>query len=279
MTSVWTVNDDGSVVLSDATITWAAGTNNVTGQGIMVITANGVAFNFPALATGPAGPSPTFTITETQVAHGTTLPSPNPAVVFTPASGVTPPNYALTFYVNAGQDGASAANTLISPAPSDLEGTPSAGMIIGYSVADTKAQWQPKPVANWYWASPSATSSNNTSAKNIASIAVPAQPFDWWPEVQAQTTVIGAVDTRVDLVARIASTSGEICAYGYGAPGAAPPPFWAFSNGLAVGSSNIISAGSAATIFLMAENQTASVAAWNTTSSTTFQVRPSPVPS
>jgi hypothetical protein len=245
----------------------------------MVITANGVSTNFPALATGPPGPSPTFTFTTTQVAHGSSLPNPNPAVVFTPASGATPPNYAITTYVNAGQDGAAAANTLISPQPSDLEGTPAAGKIIGYSVADSKAQWQPKPVSNWYWATPAATSSNNTASKNLASISVPSQPFDWWPEVLAQTTVVGAVDTRVDLVARVGSTSGEICGYGYGAPGAAPPPIATLPYGLAVGSANIITAGSGATIFLNAENKTASVAAWNTTSSTTFAVRPSPVPS
>lgn len=279
MTNTWTQNTDGSITFNGS-VTFPAGTNLASGAGVMILGPTGGVATFPAATVGPPGPSPTFTQTVVQVAYGSALPSPNPAVVFTPAAGATPPNYALTFYINAGQPGTSAANTLISPAPSDLEGSPAAGMIIGYSVADTKAQWQPKPVGKWYWGgSIAATTSNNNTSKNLRSIVIPVQLFDWWPEVLAQTTVIGAVDTRVDLVARINATGGPVCAYGYGAPGAAPPPVIAIPNGLEIGS-NVIAAGAGpTTIFLNAENQTASVAAWNTTSSTTFQVRPSPVPS
>jgi hypothetical protein len=152
--------------------------------------------------------------------------------------------------------------------------------MIGYDATNARPQWQPKLVGNYYFAnSVPATASNTSAVKPMTSISVPALPFAWWPEVTGQANVIGAVDTRVDLVARISSTGGTVCGYGYGASGATPPPVAFSPFGLAVGSSNIIPAGSGATIFFNAENQTASANPWNTTSSAFFQVKASPVPS
>jgi hypothetical protein len=268
-------------VTFNGSVTFPAGTNLATGAGVCIFGPNGGTTNFGAIATGSPGVSPTITATTVQVASGTSLPSPNPAVVFTPASGSTPPNYAFTFYVNAGAAGTTGANTLISPAPSDLEGTPLAGYMIGYNSTDAKAQWQPKLVGNWYYNnSMSASASNTTAVKNMGSLTVPVLPFAWWPEVYAQANIVGAVDTRVDLIARIGTTTGTICGYGYGATGATPPPTVLFSQGLAVSSSNIIAAGAGpTTIFLNAENQTASANPWNTTSSSWFQVKACAVPS
>lgn len=277
MTSTWITNADGSVDFN-GTVRFPAGTNLASGVGIVIFGPDGGFANFGAIAKGDPGVSPTLTFQTVQVAAGTALPSPNPAVVFTPGSGDTPPNYALTQYVNAGATGAPGGTEILTA--TDLEGSAAAGYTIGYSATDSKAQWQPKLAGNWYVASPiSATASNTNAQKNLASISIPAQPFNWWPEIQAQAQVIGASDTRVDLVARINSTTGTICGYGYGVTGAAPPTVVALPSGLAVSSANIISAGSSATIFLNAENQTASANPWNTTSSASFQVKVGPVPS
>jgi hypothetical protein len=244
----------------------------------MILGPNGGTTNFPAVEQGPAGLTPTFTVTTNQVASGTVLPSPNPAVTVTPGSGSTPPNYALTFYINAGATGASGTTTIMTA--TDLEGTAQALYMIGYDAANARPQWQPKPVGNYYFTnSVPATSSNTNVVKPLASIAIAPYPFSWWPEVSGQINVIGAVDTRVDLVARINSTGGTICGYGYGAAGNAPPPTSVGPWGLAVGGNSIIPSGTGATIFFNAENQTSSANPWNTTSSAFFQVKVAPVPS
>lgn len=277
MTDTWTTNSDGSVNFT-GTVRFPAGTNLASGVGIVIFGPDGGDASFPAVEQGEPGATPTFTVSMSQQAYGTALPSPNPAVSITPASGDTPPNYALTFYVNAGEPGASGSTTILTA--TDLEGTAALGYLIGYDPTESKAQWQAIPCGNWYVASSiGATTSNTNALKNMASISIPAQPFAWWPEVHAQAQVIGAVDTRVDLVARIGSTTGTICGYGYGAAGAAPPNVVALPSGLAISSANIIAAGSGPTsIFLNAENQTSSGNPWNTTTSASFQVKVGPVP-
>lgn len=276
MTDTWTNNPDGST-LFNGSVLFPAGFNSASGFGIVIFGPNGGVASFPAAVQGPAGLSPTFTCSYVEVAVGDALPGTNPAVAFTAGSGDTPDNYALTFYGHAGATGADGSSVILTA--TDLEGTAQAGYMIGYSAADSLAQWQPIPQANWYFSgSISATSSNTSPQKQITSILVPAQPSAWWPEVKAQATVVGAVDTQVDLVARVNTTGGEICAYGYGAPGASPPPVAVDPYGLAVGTSNIVAANTAATIYLMAENQTSSSNPWNTTTRSFMQVRPNPVP-
>jgi hypothetical protein len=282
VTSTWTTNSDGSVTFN-GTVTFPAGTNTATGAGVVILGANGGTTNFPAVSTGPAGLSPTFSTTMVQLANGTALPSPNPAVVFTAGSGSNPPNYALTFYVNAGATGSTTSSILTA---TDLENTAQSGYVIGYDSVNAKAQWQPMLNGGCYYANTiSATTSNTISIKNMASINIPAQPFNWWPQVFAAANVIGAVDTRVDLVARATTTAGSYstgneCARGYGVAGATPPPVTAIPNGLYTGSPNIIPAGAQAYLYLNAENQNPSaVGAWYTTSAAWFQVGVFPVPS
>lgn len=278
MTNTWTINSDGSVTF-DGTVQFPAGTNLASGAGIAIFGPNGGTTNFPAIEAGPPGDTPTLSFSMVQVAYGTALPTPNPAVVETPG---TPPNYALTFYVNAGEPGTSAANTLISPQPTDLEGTPAAGYLIGYDATNSKAQWQPSPAANWYFSNSFAATASNTSAlKGITSVTIPALPYAWWPEVFGCANVIGAVDTRVDLVARLNSTTGTICGYGAGSTGFSGAQF-VIPNNLYVGSASIIAANAGpTTVYFNAENQTSSSNPWNTGAGGQgyfFQVRPSQVP-
>jgi hypothetical protein len=274
VSNTWTTNSDGSVTFN-GTVTFPAGTNTASGAGIMVLGPNGGTTNFPAASiTGPAGPAPTFSVTTVQYAAGAALPSPNPAVVFTAGSGSTPPNYALTFYVNAGAAGSSTSAILTA---SDLENTAQAGYVIGYDSVNAKAQWQPMLAGGWFYANTiAATTSNTTGNKNLTSITVPGQPFAWWPECYAMANVVGGIDTRVDLVARITTQNGPEVARGYGAVGYSGP--WTMiPNGLYTGSPNIIPANTQAVIYLNAENQ-AGTSAWNTTSAAFFQVHCSPVP-
>lgn len=271
------VNSDGSVSFFGY-VWWPAGTNTASGSGVAVFGPGGATWNTTSapFEAGADGASPTLTLTQVQVAYGDSLPGTNPAVVFTPASGGTPPNYDITYYVNAGAPGTNGTSTISST----LDGVAAQeGYLVGWDSTASAAQWQPIPVDNWYNATGiSASASNTSTQKQVASIAVAARPYDWWPEARGQINVIGAVDTQVNAVARVGGTSGEICGLGYGAPGDSPPAASLDPFGLSAGSSNIVSAGSAATIYLYAENQTDSANAWSTTSDCFFQVRPSAVP-
>jgi hypothetical protein len=286
----WTTNSDGSVTFN-GTVQFPNGTNLASGAGVVIFGPDGGVASFPAVEQGESGLPPTLNFTVTQVAAGTALPSPNPAVTVVSPGG---PGVASVLNVdislNAGTTGPSGAATILNA--TDLENTPTAGNMIGFDAVNNKAQWQPIFTGSWYFlGSIQATASDTTSVKNLGSLAIPAQLFAWWPEVYAQGLVIGAVDTQVNLVARINSDSvssggGIVCAQGLGAAGAAPAPISVIPMGLQLGTvpasgttptTPIIPAGTAVTIFLNAENQTASANAWNTAAGAWMQVKVGPI--
>lgn len=274
--NTWSVNPDGSTTFNGS-VWFPAGFNSASGAGIVIFGPGGGTATFPAVQPGPPGPAMQFSFQQVQVAYGTPLPAVNPGVVPTAwdANGI-PTALSLTFYVNSGKDGAPGSATI----PQILDGvTAAAGMVIGWDAANSTAQWQQIPMGGWQYATGIVASASNTNTqKQIGAIQVAAQPQAWWPEVKAQANVVGAVDTLVDLVARVNGTAGEICAYGYGNPGSAPGTVTAISDGLGPGSLNIIPAGQAATIYLYAENQTSSANDWSTTARCSFACRPNFVP-
>lgn len=274
--NTWSVNADGSTTFNGS-VWFPAGFNSASGAGIVVFGPGGGRATFPAVEPGPPGPATQFTIKMVPVAYGTPLPATNPEVVPTAwDSNGDPVALSLTFYVPSGKDGAPGALTI----PQVLDGvTAAAGMMIGWDATNGTAQWQQIPMGGWQYATGIvASASNNNSQKQIAAIQIAAQSQAWWPEIKAQANVVGAVDTMVDLVARVNGTAGAICGYGFGNPGASPGTVTAISSGLGPGSANIIPAGQAATIYLFAENQTASANDWSTTSRCSFQARPNFVP-
>lgn len=270
--NTWSVNTDGSVTFNGS-VWFPAGTNTASGAGIVVFGPGGGTATFPAVEPGPVGPAPRFVFEMIQLAYGTPLPAVNPVVTPTEYDSYGNPVVSnVTFYVNSGAAGQNGTTDILTAG--DLEGNPQAGYFIGYDSTGLKAQWQPAPIGNWYYASGiGATASNTTTQKQIASIAVPGRPWAWWPHVSAQANVVGASDTRVDLVARVGSSTGQICAYGYGNPGATPGTVSTSTYQLGPGSANIVPANTPTVIYLFAENQTSSPNAWSTTSSCLFSVK------
>jgi hypothetical protein len=286
----WTTNSDGSVTFN-GTVQFPNGTNLASGAGVVIFGPDGGVANFPAVEQGEPGLPPTLNFTINQLPATTALPSPNPAVTVSNPGG---PGVAsvidVVISLNSGEQGPEGVLSVLSAV--DLENTPSAGDMIGFDAVNNKAQWQPIYTGSWdFLGGIGATESNTQSVKNMGSLAIPAQPFAWWPEVYAQGVVIGAVDTQVNLVARINSDSvstggGIVCAQGLGAAGAAPPPISVIPMGLQLGTvpaagstptTPIIPAGTAVTIFLNAENQTASANAWNTAGGAWMQVKVGPI--
>lgn len=277
--NTWSVNSDGSVTFNGS-IWFPAGTNTASGAGIVVFGPGGGRATFPAVEPGPPGPATQYAFKMIQVPYGTPLPPVNPAVTETQwdANGIaTALN--VVFYVNSGKDGPSGATTIMTA--TDLEGDPQAGYMIGYDPDENKAQWQPFPIGGWKSATGiAATASNTVTQKSIGNgIAYGPYTVDTWPIVRAQAEVVGAVDVSVNLVARINSNTGEICAIGYGQPGAAPPMLKVEPYQIGPASANIIPAGHTANILLYAEATTSSNSAWSTTARCTFSVKADPVPS
>lgn len=274
--NTWSTNPDGSTTFNGS-VWFPAGFSSASGAGIVVFGPGGGKASFPAVQPGPPGPAVKFAISYVQVAAGTALPAENPAVVATAWDAYgNPTALSLTFYGNAGPAGASGTTTISQV----LDGvSAAAGMMIGWDPVNGAAQWQQIPLGGWEYATGIAASASNTNTqKEIGAISFTAQAQAWWPEIKAQANVVGAVDTLIDLVARVNGTAGEICGYGFGSPGTAPPTVTAISSGLGPGSANIIPAGVAATIYLYAENQTSSANGWSTTARCSFQARPNFVP-
>lgn len=275
--NTWSVNSDGSVTFNGS-VWFPAGTDTASGAGIVVFGPGGGKASFPAVEPGPPGPATQYALSMVQVAYGAPLPPVNPVVTPTQwdANGI-PTALNVVFYVNSGPPGASGTTTILTA--TDLEGTGQAGYVIGFDPNQNLAQWQPQLVGGWYFAEGIiATASNTVSQKSIGQIQIPPRPSAYWPIVKAQAEVVGASDVRVNLVARINSNSGQICALGYGQPGAAPPIVHTEPYQLGPGSPNIVPANTSATILLYAENQTSSPNAWNTTANCTFSCKTDPVP-
>lgn len=233
-----------------------------TGMGVLILGPGGGSSNFPIAAQGTPG-LPIVIDSATGTALGS---SATPTVTFnlvSPGGPGVAAHYTVAMGIPAGTAGATSAFAMHNA--TDLSGTAALGMVPTVSaLGPTAFTLTTPPAVKWYSAGPfSATSSNVNTSKNLGSLGIPAQPSAGWLEVYAEVDTVGAVDTQVNAVARLGSTTGTIISSGRGAAGATPPPTLIQPNGL-TSSVGILAASTSATVFLNAENQTASANPWNT---------------
>lgn len=282
--------DGNSLVLTGCNITIPNAFAPVTGVATIIITPAGGIANIPALLAGVAGqPALIDSITTPEYAAGAALPAPT-AVQVSPGSAGVASHYALTIPIHAGSQGPAgvfamlaATDLLASPPPTDK-------YMLSYSLSDLKMKFVPPKNGGVYTAvSIPATANTAASPRVLMGLSIPSQLFDWWPVVNAQVVVTGSADTRVDLVARVGptigtpsgnATTGDQVGYGWGVVGAAPPPV--LINGCGYG--NVLSgnyarvpAGSAATVYLVAQQVANSSNNW-ATGAAAFDVEVNPVP-
>jgi len=279
--------DGNSLILTDCDITFTNAFDPKTGVSTITITPAGGLSNLPALLQGTPGLPPVIdSTTAVEYAPGATIP-PNTTTVVSPGGAGTASHYTITYGVHRGNDGLPGTNSVLTAI--DLSGPLVNGYQITYNAAGPGALWAAPKVGGLYVpASIAATASSASSPRTLIGVAVPAQAFDWWPIVNAQCCVIGASDTRIDLVARLNNaTSGDIVGYGSGVTGAAPPPVLINGSGyggVLTGSYGKVLAGQAATIYLVAVQVAASSNSWSTAASSTtspstqcmVEVRPVP---
>jgi hypothetical protein len=265
----WDFNPNGyppGAVLYNGPTLFPAGLDPATTQTAMfVLGPNGAQITVPAVFDGPAG-QPALLNDGTV----TTL-SPGSSATFELAqtsaggSGIAS-QYTVNVGIPKGDTGTAAANTLISPQPSDLEGTPLAGYMIGYDPSETKAQWQPILLGPCYNVTSIATTgTSDGQIRSLTTVSISGLPFPWIPFVDGDAVITGTVNTQVDLVARLGgslnSQSGAQLGRGRGPVGTILgtnpwcnqllPNF----GGLLTSSFGVVAANTGATIYLNTEQQ------------------------
>lgn len=190
------------------------------------------------------------------------------------------PVYRLNLSLHKGAPGTAVAPVILDA--SDLSGTATDGYILAKTVGSETVQFVAQRVGDQYWpASISNTSGTDGQNRTLASITIPAQPFNYRLRVFGQCMISGTANTRVDVLARLNNaTSGDVIARSYGQAGATPPPNILVS-GVPAGSASTVGrvlAGATAVVYLRAEQQASTTDAYTTSASTTsFMVEVAPV--
>lgn len=283
------ISINGNDIVFDGQVKIINGFNPDTGVAYLILTPDGGVGTLPFFADGDPGLPPVFdSITVTEVDPLVALPSPNPAVTVISAGGPgLASHYNLRFYIHKGDTGATgneistASDLAASPALG--VGTDGYGLIYRNSTSEFVATAQ-KVGDSYVPATIASTAFDTTANRTLASVSIPAQPFNWRPRVFGSSIITGSSDTRVDLVARLNNVaSGDQVGYSKGVAGAAPPPYTlipAAPAGSSIpGSYGKVLAGNAATVYLRAEQKAASSNSWSTPASpdTTFWVEVAPL--
>lgn len=237
--------------------------------------------SFPALVQGDPGLPPTFdTPTLHPLAYGDSTPDAVTFTLVTPATTTTGPVYHAEFWLHTGAPGADGTMTILDA--TDLTGTPTAKQILVVNSTADGMVFQAQKVGDRYIPATINSAPTGNAPYLLCQVSVPAQDFDWRPEVEGYCIITGtASDVQVDLICRLNNaSSGNEVGRAAGLPGINPPTHVLFS-GPPPGSADSfdkISAGSAATIYLRAERQNGTGSFSTSATTTRFKVRVQPVP-
>lgn len=284
---------DGNDITFSGTVKVVNGFNPDTGVAYLILTPDGGYGVLPFFDDGAPGLPPVFdSMSLVEVEPTDELPTPNPVVTVVSEGGPgVASHYTLTFYLHKGATGDIGTNEISTASdldPSVPLGVSTNGFTLSYNSGT--GLWvpvSPKVGDVYVPASIAATSFTNAGSRTLATVNVPAQPWNWRPTAYASTVITGSSDTRVDLAVRINNaTSGDQVGYCKGVAGSAPPPMTlipcAPDSSSIPGSYGRVAGGSAATIYLRAEQKASSSNSWSTPSSadmsTTFWVKVDPTP-
>lgn len=234
--------------------------------------------SFPALVKGDPGDRPTF-----DTINFTALEADDPTANSATWTETSPGVWKLNLVLHKGPQGIP-GDTILTP--SDF-GTPLAGKIPVVNAALTNFELQFQKVGDRFVPATIANAPSGNALFTLCSVSIPAQDFDWRPEVSAQCVITPtATDVRVDLVARLNdAASGNIVGRGFGIVPISFFSIYPVSTVLSSGAPPAASAtydrvlaGATSVIYLRAE-RVAGTGTFTTTSDTTwFNVRVRPIP-
>ena len=168
--------------------------------------------NAPFLVKGDPGVGALIdtTVDLTVLEHDDATPDSAEMVELQPASETTAQLSQLKLTIHKGAPGNDGGTTLD---PTDY-GTPVAGRILVVNSALDGFEFSSQKLGGQLWpASVTEAGSGTTAGQTLATISVAANtiPYDWQPRVSGVTVVTGSgADVRVDLIARLNSTTGTV---------------------------------------------------------------------
>lgn len=234
--------------------------------------------SFPALVQGDDGQTPNIDT----VINFTVLDWDDPTPSTASWTEISENLYRLNLALHNGPQGDAAAFDLQDA--DNLVGTMVAGkMIVVDPTASGFIYITPK-VGDEYWPATISNTPSGNAAYTLCAVSVPAQGFDWRPEVSGWCVITGTgSDVQVDLIARLNdAASGNIVGRGRGHSGQNTEGFsTVLSSGPPAGSAstyNKVAAGVPAVIYLRAERQSGANTFTTTSAATWFNVKVRPVP-
>lgn len=284
------ISIDGNTLTWDGTVTITNATDLSTGVATLMLTPAGGVGSLPALVAGTPGLPPVFDdVTVSTLTAGSNATA-SLTLVSAGGAGVAS-HYTLALGLPAGSDGVS--GTFAISDATDLEGGPPSGTTDSYIIKWVNADSSWKIVGELCGDNANATvftsASGNTSPQTLATVTIPAQPFDWRPNVSGFAVPTGTDNTHVDLVCRLNNaTTGDQVGYGKGITGAGGPAgvpaipvtlSKAFGAAIGSGSYGRVSKGSSATLYFLAIQTAATTDSFSVpNSSCSFTVKVDPIP-
>lgn len=193
------ITQDGNSLIWDGTVTLTNATDITSGVATLMLTPRGGVGVLPALAAGPPGPPPVF-----DNVNVTTLTPGSQATGSVSLNVAGGPGVSSHYNLNlsipqgeageVGMEGISDAN--------DLDGTPGAAtdqFIPAWNNATAKWKMKPQLCGDVFQAISFTAAAGSTSPQTLATVTVPAQPFDWTPAVSGMAVPTGTANTHVDL--------------------------------------------------------------------------------
>lgn len=274
--------DGNNITFTGIDLTIVNGFDPNTGVAYLMLTSSGGWGSLPFMSTGESGLSPTLNFTTEEIEPDDPMPDPNPEVTLTSAGGPGERSiYDIKLYVRKGSQGVTGTFSILDA--DDINGSITDEYVIAKKTGSSQVYFVPQRVGDQYVPGSINSTSGNSTGRLLATVSVPAKPYDWRPRVFAQTVVSGTANTRVDLVARVGSeTEGHQVGYAYGIAGATPPPLTMIPAAPAgsdvPGSYGRIAAGATTMIYLRAEQKAATSDSWSTSNTqTTFWVEVQPL--
>ena len=277
--NVTTINGVQYLVISTAEFMVPLDWDPSSNMFIAVAAPNGGLGNFPALVQGAPGTAATLDNTINFTALAYSDPTPDSASFTTLGTGY----YQLNLALHVGAPGASGTTSLIYPTQaSDLVGTAAAGQIIVVNPTANGFVFAPQLCGDRFTPTTIANTPSGNPTYTLCSVGVPAQLFDWRPQVSGYCVVTGTDATpQVDLIARLNNATGGNEVGRATQAAAINPPTHVLSTGPPPGSADTydrVYAGNAATIYLRAERQSGSGTFTTASATTRFSVTVNPIP-
>jgi len=281
--------DGNSLTISNCTITFNNAFDPTTGVASITVTPapggmSTLISTLPALAAGQPGPSPQFrNVNLTQVAYGTSLPTPAAtATMVSPGGSGVPAIYDLNLWLNSGAPGSS--GSFLIHAATDFIGTLTSRLALVVDPAGSgNITTTSMPFGLVSVPATISSTSGNGAQRTLATATFAPQPWPFYVWAGGSCIIGGTANTRVDLWASMGSAGGVQIAYADGVTGitSADPPAVLVPDLPTSLTTAKVAANTAATAYFIAQQQNGGITDnWSTTAATTrFSVMAVPVPS